>query len=207
MLDWNTLTINSDSDVWQYKAEPSCTFTSCRASHITPCFTYKSPLKWFLSSSTTGGRRTLWRGSPAVWTPPASMRMTSWRRLSRARTFPTSATMKVWQDFRFLGIYFEQNFCVSVTSLLEFLFSSDSNLRLFVSKDGTTALSGTQLANRYTTVHISFTASVYSLSCLHLNGCVFVCLCVFSQRNTWCFWASGHWDSLRDSSSPASSTG
>lgn len=142
---------------WCLAAEPWCAFTLCRAS-CNLSYHYKSPLKWYLSCSTTGGRRTLWRGSPAVWTPPASMQMTSWRRLSRARTFLTSPTMKVWQDFSFGGINFEQNICLSVTSLLELLFPSDSNLRLFVSKDGTTALSGTQLASRYTTVHISFAA-------------------------------------------------
>lgn len=40
---------------------------------------------------------------------------------------------------------------VSVTTVTSPLgsFFSDSNLRLFISKDGTTALSGTHLANRY----------------------------------------------------------
>lgn len=59
-----------------------------------------------LCDPTTGGRRTQWRGSPAVWTTPALMQTTLWRRLSRVRTSRIAAAMKVGQPFKMSGSHF-----------------------------------------------------------------------------------------------------
>lgn len=95
-------------------------FYSCR---VLLAFGYESSLCWCLSYPSTGERRTLWRGSPAVWTTPALMQMTLLRRLSRVRTFLTAATMKVGQSSSF-GDLVLAHLCITVvTSLLDSLFS------------------------------------------------------------------------------------
>lgn len=80
------------------------------------CSRYPSHLCWCPSCPATGERRTLWRGSPAVWTTPALMPMTLWRRLSRVRTSLTAATMKVRQSFRLGDLVLIQHLCATVVT-------------------------------------------------------------------------------------------
>lgn len=77
----------------------------------------------------------------------------------------------------------------------------DSNLRLFVSRDGTTALSGIQLGNRWSDTHLYNPDQTHSLmkfnrdTHTHVSDDgLSVCLC--SQSLCWCVWACGHWKSL-----------
>lgn len=101
-----------------YQAESLCAFASCR---VLMCLTFC----WFCSDPTAGGRRTSaeWSGSPAVWTTPALMQMTLWRRLSRVRTFLTAATMKAGLSLN-LNLALAPHLCVTmVTSPLDSFWS------------------------------------------------------------------------------------
>ena len=89
----------------------------------------------------------------------------------------------------------------AVTSpLLPPFFPSDSNLRLFVSKDGTTALSGTQLANRYAAVYYLYSwsfSNCWPIQCLIY---MIMCFCAFPRVTPGVFEAvviETHWDMHR----------
>lgn len=125
------------------------------------------------------------------------MLTTLWKKLSRAKTLKISTTLKVqwgcryWRTMtgrslsdpwllhhlwtEYVGTCSLVALC-SLTSLLCVLlltlcfWFSDSNLRLFVSRDGTTALSGIRLGNRWDARHSLFYLSLPPLL-VSLSAC------------------------------------
>lgn len=142
------------------------------------CFRYESSLCWCSPCPTTGGRRTLWSGSPAVWMILALMRMTLWRRLSRVRTFLTTATMKVGTQFQFWGFSFvEYSGSLSCLYSLFFFLQTATWDSLSAKTErrpsaGHSSLTGTLFYNRYTSLLELFT-SLVSLIKMIVSFCVF----------------------------------
>lgn len=96
-----------------------------------------------------GERRTPWRATQPGWMILALMQMTLWRRSCRARTSLTAATLRVSCPLpASYGDDSLQRLALFLSTSVLPCVPTDSNLRLFVSRDGSTTLSGIQLANR-----------------------------------------------------------